>query len=107
VIDDYNREGLCIDVDFSMPSQRVIRSLKQIIKWRGKPSAIRCDNDPEYISKVLIEWANSHHITLMYIQPDKPTQNAYVELFNSTVRHEWLTLHLFGSIEQAQDLATQ
>jgi putative transposase len=107
VIDDYNREGLCIDVDFSMPSQRIIRSLEQVIEWRGKPAAIRCDNGPENISQVLIDWANSQHITLMYIQPGKPTQNAYVERFNRTVRHEWLELHLFETIEQAQLLATQ
>jgi len=44
VIDDYNREGLCIDVDLSLPTVRVIRSLEQIIEWRGKPDAIRCDN---------------------------------------------------------------
>ena len=107
VIDDYNREGLCIDVDFSMPSLRVIRSLEQVIEWRGKPSAIRCDNGSEYISQTLIDWANRHQITLMYIQPGKPTQNAYVERFNRTVRHEWLELHLFESIEQAQELATK
>ncbi|MDR9498531.1 MAG: IS3 family transposase [Hydrogenovibrio sp.] len=107
VIDDYNREGLCIDVDFSMPSQRVIRSLEQVIEWRGKPSAIRCDNGPENISQVLIDWATKQQITLLYIQPGKPTQNAYVERFNRTVRHEWLELHLFETIEQAQYLATQ
>ena len=107
VIDDYNREGLCIDVDFSMPSQRVIRSLEQVMEWRGKPAAIRCDNGPENISQVLIDWANNQKITLMYIQPGKPTQNAYVERFNRTVRHEWLELHLFESVEQAQLLATQ
>ena len=107
VIDDYNREGLCIDVDFSMPSQRIIRSLEQVIEWRGKPAAIRCDNGPENISQTMIDWANSQQITLMYIQPGKPTQNAYVERFNRTVRHEWLELHLFETIEQAQLLATQ
>lgn len=46
VIDDFNREGLCIDVDFSLPSERVIRSLDQIIEWRGAPAAIHCDNGP-------------------------------------------------------------
>jgi putative transposase len=102
VIDDYNREGLCIDVDFSIPSQRVIRSLEQVIEWRGKPAAIRCDNGPEYISQVLIDWANNKHITLMYTQPGKPTQNAYVERFNRTVRHEWLALHLFETITNDQ-----
>jgi putative transposase len=107
VIDDYNREGLAIDVDLSMPSVRVIRSLEQIIEWRGKPAAIRLDNGPEYISQALIDWANKKRITLMYIQPGKPTQNAYIERFNRTVRHEWLDMHMFQSVAQAQDLATE
>lgn len=54
VIDDYNREGLCFDIDFSMPSERVIRSLQQVIEWRGKPVMLRCDNGPENISHKLI-----------------------------------------------------
>lgn len=107
VIDDHNREGLGVDVDFSMPSSRVIRSLEQIIEWRGKPEAIRCDNGPEYISHALIDWATKQRITLLYIQPGKPTQNAYIERFNRTARHEWLDLYLFNSIEHAQLLATQ
>lgn len=89
VIDDYNRKGLAIDVDLSMPSLRVIRSLEQVIKWRGKPSVNRCDNGPKYVSNELNRWANKYKITLLYIQPGKPTQNAYVERFNRTARHEW------------------
>ena len=57
VLDDYNRESLAIDVDISLPAQRVIRSLQQIIKWRGKPLALRCDNGPEFISHELVDWA--------------------------------------------------
>ena len=53
VIDDFNREALGIEVDFSVPAERVIRALKQIIEWRGKPIAIRCDNGPEYLSAAL------------------------------------------------------
>ena len=94
-------------MDFSLPSERVIRSLEQIIEWRGKPLALRCDNGPEYISQTLIDWASQKQITLLYIQPGKPTQNAYVERFNRTVRHEWLDMHGFNSIEHAQLLATQ
>lgn len=107
VIDDYNRECLTIDVGLSLPSARVIRGLEQVIEWRGKPDAIRCDNGPEYISHQLIDWANRQKITLLYIQPGKPTQNAYIERFNRTARHEWLDLHLFDSVEQAQWLATK
>jgi putative transposase len=54
VIDHYNREGLGIEVDFSLPSERVIRSLDRIIEWRGRPNIIRCDNGPEYISAVTL-----------------------------------------------------
>lgn len=107
VLDDYNREGLGIEVDQSLPSVRVIRSLSQIIEWCGKPIAIHLDNGPEYIAQALIDWANERLITLMYIQPAKPTQNAYLERFNRTVRREWLDMHLFESIEQAQALATE
>lgn len=50
VIGDYNWEGLCLDVDFSLPALRVRRSLEQIIEWRGQPKVLRCDNGPEYVS---------------------------------------------------------
>lgn len=107
VMDDYNREGLGIEVDISLPSARVIRALEQVIEWRGRPAALRCDNGPEYLSQTLVDWANKHRITLLYIQPGKPTQNAYIERFNRTVRHEWLDMHQFESIAHAQLLATQ
>jgi putative transposase len=107
VIDDYNREGLAIDVDLSLPSARVIRALEQVIEWRGKPAAIRCDNGPELLSGPLIAWANKNRITMLYIQPGKPTQNAYIKRFNRTARHEWLDMHLFHSVAHAQLLATQ
>ena len=88
LIDDFNRECLTIDVALSLPTQRMIRSLNQVIEWRGKPQAIRCDNSPKYISQELIDWSADNHITLLYIQPSKPTQNADVELFNGTARRE-------------------
>lgn len=78
-------------MDFSLPSERVIRALKQIIGWRGRPLAIRCDNGPEYPSAAIVEWAGRWGITLEYIQPGKPQQNAYVERFNRTVLYEWLS----------------
>ena len=88
VLDDFNREGLAIDVDFSLPAERVIRSLNQIIEWRGKPASIRVDNGPEYVSNKLLEWAKSRNITIQHIQPGKPQQNAYIERYNRTVRAE-------------------
>lgn len=107
VLDDFNREGLGIEVDFSLPAERVIRSLERIIEWRGKPAAIRCDNGPEYVSAKLQLWADSQGVRLEYIQPGQPQQNAYVERYNRTVRYDWLNQYLFASIEEVQDFATR
>lgn len=106
VIDDYNREGLGIEVDFSLPAARVIRALEQIIEWRGSPHALRCDNGPEYVSSSLATWAEKRGIGLQFIQPGKPQQNAYVERFNRTVRYDWLNQYIFVTIEEVQDAAT-
>ena len=107
VLDDFNREGLGIEVDLSLPAARVIRSLDRIIEWRGKPGAIRCDNGSEYISGALQQWAGQHGIKLDYIQPGSPQQNAYVERYNRTVRYDCLAQLLFESIEQVQESATR
>jgi putative transposase len=107
VLDDFNREGLGIEVDFSLPAERVIRSLDRIMEWRGQPGSIRVDNGPEYVSGKLIAWAEKRGISIQYIQPGKPQQNAYVERYNRTVRHEWLDQHIIESIEEAEDYATQ
>ena len=111
VIDDFNREGLRIEVDFSLPALRVVRSLNQIIEWRGKPDIIRVGNGPEYISGLLIEWAEKQGIKIEYVQPEislgKPQQNAYIERYNRTVRHEWLDQNIFETIQEAQEQATK
>jgi len=107
VLDDFNREGLGIEIDFSLPAERVVRALNRIIEWRGKPLAIRVDNGPEYVSSTLTIWAEKLGIALTYIQPGKPQQNAYVERYNRTVRHEWLDLYIFESIEEVQQIATE
>jgi putative transposase len=106
VLDDFNREGLAIEVDLSLPALRVIRALDNIIEWRGKPRTIRCDNGPEYISGALLAWAESNGIGIQHIQPGKPQQNAYVERYNRTVRYDWLAQTLFDSVEQVQESAT-
>jgi len=107
VLDDFNREGLCIEGDFSLPAERVVRSLNQIIEWRGKPQAIRADNGPEYVSGKLMEWAEKQGVRLEYIQPGKPQQNAYIERYNRTVRGEWLNQYIFETSEEAQEQATK
>lgn len=65
----------------------------------GAPLTIRVDDSPEYISGLLMEWAEHKGIALAHIQPRKPQRNAYVERYNRTGRHEWLGLHLFETID--------
>ncbi len=105
VIDDFNREALTIEVDFSLPAQRVIRSLNQLMECRGKLDQIRCDNGPEYISNNLKDWADEQEIIIEYIEPLNPKQNAYVERFNKTVCYDWLNQELFDSLDQLKQQA--
>lgn len=106
VIDDHNREALCMEIDLSLPTERVVRALDQVIEWRGKPKTLRCDNGPEYISHKLQQWAHKNDIKLAYIQPGNPQQNAYIERFNRTVRYDWLNQDIFESIDEVQNKAT-
>jgi Integrase core domain len=76
-------------------------------EWRGKPAAIRSDNEPEYISAVVKDWADGHGIKLVFIQPGNSQQNEYIERFNRTMRYELLSPNLFGNIEGVQEAATQ
>jgi putative transposase len=106
VIDDFNREGLGIEVDFPLPSERVFRSLEQIIAWRGQPAVLRCGDGPEYISAAMQTWATTRGNRIEYIQPGNPQQNTYVERFNRTARYEWLAQYLFDNLDEVQRFAT-
>lgn len=102
VIDDYNRELLAIEIDMSLPSNRVIRVLDRIAAYRGYPKRLRQDNGPEFISKTLALWAEEHGVKLDFIKPGKPTQNAYIERFNRTYRNEVLDCYLFASLTEVR-----
>ena len=107
LIDDYNRECLHIETDTSLPSVRVIRMLEQTLEWRGKPQRIRVDNGPEFIAKVMKQWCRDKKIKLLFIQPGKPTQNAYVERFNGSFRRDVLDAWMFSSLRQVRQLAEE
>lgn len=109
VIDDFNRESLAIEVDISLPSLRVIRVLEKLIAQRGAPANIRCDNGPEFISHKLEEWCNdeTRKITLQFIQPGKPMQNAYIERKNGSIRRELLDAYLFYSLAEVRTMSHQ
>lgn len=104
VIDDYNREALWIEVDTSLPGERVVKVLERLLAWRAVPNAIRMDNGPELISQRLESWATKHQIKLLHIQPGKPAQNAYIERFNRTFREEVLDAYLFDNLEEVRSI---
>ena len=104
VIDDYNREALWIEADTSLPAERVIRVLEQLLEWRVAPKQIRMDNGPELISQRLEAWAQEKQIDLAHIQPGKPAQNAYIERFNRTYREDVLDAYLFDSLEEVRTI---
>ena len=119
VLDEFNREGLGIEVVFSLPAERVIRSLDRVIEWRGKPRTIRVDNGPEYICEKLMKWAKKHGVAIQPSSPGNPSKtpisiarqtmhaSSRGERYNRTFRQEWLDQYIIESIDEAQDHATQ
>lgn len=105
VIDDCNREALINEAAFSIPAERLVDAIKRLFVYRDKPKKIRVDNGPEFLSKVFTSFCLEHQIELCYIQPGKPSQNAYIECFNRTFREDVLDAYLFGFIQQVNAMA--
>jgi len=104
VVDDYTRECLAIEVDTSLPGLRVAHVLERIAVMRGLPRSITVDNGPEFAGKALDAWAYQAGVTLSFIRPGKPVENAYIESFNGKFRDECLNEHWFLSLRQAKSL---
>ena len=102
VLDEGNREGLAVEVALSFPAVRVTALLDQLVAIHGAPTALRCDNGPEFISAELEAWCARHGVRLIHIQPGKPNQNAYIERFNGSYRKEVLDAYLFGSLDDVR-----
>ncbi len=102
LIDSCTRECLAISVAYSLPRTAVIVALDAILGVRGRPTRLSLDNGNEFRSRVFDAWAADRGITLQFIQPGKPEQNAHVESFNGTFRDEWLNQHWFHALLDAQ-----
>jgi putative transposase len=107
VIDDYNREILYIDIDYSLKSNRILWVLQHLSKRYGKPQKIRMDNGPEFIANIACWWSEANAVEFMYIEPGKPTQNAFIERFNRTYRENILDAYLVDSIDELQTITDE
>lgn len=105
VIDDYNREALMCEVDYSFPSEKVVKLVEQLIDWHGKPSSIRTDNGTEFIAKAFEGFCSNSCIQHIRIQKGKPMQNGFCERFNRTFREDVLDAYLFENIHQVREIA--
>ena len=102
VVDDFSRECVLQIVDFSISGQRLARELSRLGERRPLPRTIVCDNGPELTSKAMFFWSRETGVKLHFIQPGKPTQNAFIESFNGKFRAYCLDLHWFASLEDAR-----
>lgn len=102
IIDDHSRECVLQIVDFSISGQRLVNELDRLAGIQPLPRTIVCDNGPEFTSKAMFLWSQRTGVKLHFIQPGKPTQNAFIESFNGKFREYCLDLHWFMSLEDAR-----
>lgn len=107
IVDDYTRECLAIEVDTSLPGARVVRVLEGLAATGRQPLHIVVDNGPEFASKAVDQWAAKRGVSLRFIDPGKPMQNAYIESFNGKFRDECLSRHWFISLEEARSVSEE
>ena len=98
MVDEYSKIAPHIVVAHSLSGADVVRALSKITL----PKSLRMDNGPEFRSKAVVEWALKNGVRLEYIQPGKPTQNAFIESFNARLREECLNQELFLDLDDAR-----
>ena len=102
VVDDFSREMVGQLVSVSISGRQVARFLDHLIETRGRPDRIVCDNGTEFTSKAMFFWSKEADVKLAFIQPGKPTQNAFVESLNGKFRNECLNRHWFRALDEAR-----
>lgn len=100
--DPCSKEVPVIEVDVSIGGARVCRILDRLFLTRPLPETLILDNGPEFAGTALDAWAAQHGVSLRFIQPGKPVQNAFIESFNGKFRDECLNEHWFVTLQEAQ-----
>jgi len=104
IVDDFSRECPAIEVDFSLGTERVIRVLERLGDEFGLPEGIVLDNDSRFTSLRFLRWAREAGVTLHFIEPGKPIQNAFAESFNGRFRDECLNENWFFSMPETREI---
>ena len=102
IVDDFSREMIGQLTAFSITGHQVARFLDQLGENRDLPDQIVCDNGTEFTSKAMFFWQKESGVKLSFIQPGKPTQNAFIESLNGKFRNECLNQHWFRDISEAR-----
>ena len=102
VVDDFSRECPVMEVDTSISGARIVRVMKRLSESSSLPEIIVTDNGPEFTSRAMLAWADENNVRLHFIEPGKPTQNAFVESFNGKFRDECLNENWFKNLQDAQ-----
>lgn len=105
IVDNFSRESLAIRAGINIKGVDVVEILDALLKQRGTPKSIRVDNGTEFTSIILDQWAYWNKVVLDFSRPGKPTDNAFIESFNSRFRQEFLNEHWFLSVSDAQERA--
>ena len=102
MIDEWSRESPALEVEVSLTGERVTRVLERLGNARGGPPVIQSDHGPEFTSRVMDHWAYEPGVRLPFLEPGKPSQNAFMESFNRRLREECLNQPVFVARDDAR-----
>jgi putative transposase len=104
VVDIFTREAPAIESGQSLRGEDVVRVLNRLQQQRGTPKMLFCDNGAEFTGQLLDLWAYRNGVKIDFSRPGKPTDNAFCESFNGTLRAECLDTNWFLSLAEAKQL---
>ena len=104
VVDIFTREGLAIEVGHRLRGEHVVGVLNRLVRRRGAPKYLFADNGAEFTGQLVDLWAYHHGTRIDFSRPGKPTDNAFIESFNGSLRDECLNVHWFETLAEAQRL---
>jgi putative transposase len=104
VVDIFSREGLAIEVGQRLKGEHVVEVLNRLVRQRGAPKYLFADNGAEFTGQLVDLWAYHHGVRIDFSRPGKPTDNAFIETFNGSLRDECLNLHWFAMLAEARSI---